>query len=163
MQAGELRLNRQLFWLDIWAFEHVCAGSTASMSAGAPPGALIAGALRALELYRGPLLAGDIDATWAVAPREHRRSQLLRLITATCQALDKAGQPDSGIELYRHALECEPQTEVLYRRLMLALKQAGRVAEAIEVYHTCKTSLQAHLNAAPSPATTDIYRSLVAN
>ena len=164
VQAGELGLNRQLFWLDIWAFEQVCARGAALTSASAPqPGALIAAARQALELYSGPLLAGDSAARWAVAPREHRRNQLLRLMTATCQALDKAGQSDASIELYRQALESEPHAEALYRRLMLVLKQAGRSAEAIEVYHTCKAALQAHQNTAPSPATTDIYHSLVAN
>jgi DNA-binding SARP family transcriptional activator len=118
---------------------------------------LIATARQALGVYRGPLLASDADEAWSVAPREHRRNQLVRLITTIGQVLEKAGQIEGVIDLYRHALECEPHAEALVRRLMIALKESGRIDEAIEVYH----SLLAHLKTPASPATTDIYRSLM--
>ncbi|HVN36354.1 MAG TPA: BTAD domain-containing putative transcriptional regulator, partial [Casimicrobiaceae bacterium] len=161
VEDGQLSLNRRLFYVDTWAFDQICAHATAVIAANAPPDVLIAAAQQALSVYRGPLLASDAGEGWTVTPREHRRKQLLRLITTTCQALEKTGQIESVIDLYRQALESEPHAEALYRRLMLALKEAGRRSEAIEVYHACKNSLLAHLNTPPSPATTDIYQSLL--
>ena len=108
VEDGKLSLNRRLFWLDTWAFEQICTQATALIAASAPPEPLIAAARQALTVYSGPLLASDTDATWSVAPREHRRNQLQRLITTTRQVLEKAGQIESSIDLYRHALECEP-------------------------------------------------------
>ena len=163
VEDGRLSLNRRLFWVDTWAFDQIRTQTTALIAANAPPDALIAAARRALGVYVGPLLASDADEAWSIEPFEHRRNQLLRLITTTCQVLEKTGQIESGIDLYRHALECEPHAEALYRRLMVALKESGRKGEAIEVYHACKTSLLAHLNTPPSPATTDIYQSLMTN
>ena len=158
---GALSLNRHLFWIDCWAFDQQTAACMSLISAGADPEAIGTAAQRALAYYRGPLLAADLDAPWAVAPREQRRNQLLRVVTGCAQALEKEGAIERSLELYRHALECEPHAEALHRRLMIGLKEAGRRAEAIEAYHACKATLQAHLGVMPSPATMDIYQSLM--
>jgi len=157
VEDGKLSLNRRLFWVDTWAFDQICTQTTALIAANAPPASLIAAAQQALGVYRGPLLASDTDEAWSDAPREQRKNQLLRLITTTCQVLEKAGQKESVIDLYRHTLECEPHAEAICRRLMAALKESGRSDEAIEVYH----GFVARLNRPPSQATTDIYRSLL--
>ena len=116
VEDGQLSLNRRLFYVDTWAFHQICADTTALIGANASPPALIAAAKQVLTVYRGPLLANDTNETWSIAPREHRRKQLVRLITSICQALEKAGQNDSSIDLYRHALECDPDAEPLFLR-----------------------------------------------
>ena len=158
--AGTVGLNRELFWLDVWAFDEACAqvGALVAEQAAANVADTL---LSALDLYRGPLFEHDTDLTWAAAPRDQRRAQLLRLIHTGSQALEKGGQGETVIELHRRALECEPGAEALYRRLMIALKKVGRAAEAIEVYHACVAALRTRLDAPPSPATTDVYRSLL--
>jgi DNA-binding SARP family transcriptional activator len=96
-----------------------------------------------------------------VAPREHYRAALLRLVNAVAQASDKAGWSEEALDCYRRGLEAEPLSDGLCRRLMVALKQAGRGAEAIEVFHRYRTTLRAEQHADPSAATLDVYRTLV--
>jgi LuxR family transcriptional regulator, maltose regulon positive regulatory protein len=164
VQGGEVALDRRGVWLDTWAFEQ---GTKAVHALCAAPDlasrkAELHGALdQTLALYRGPLLASESDAAWAVAPREHYRAALLRLVNAVAQASDKAGWSEEAIDCYRRGLEVEPLSDGLNRRLMVALKQADRGAEAIEVFHRYRTTLRAEQHADPSTATLDVYRTLV--
>lgn len=164
LQAGELSLNRRLFWLDVWAFESACESCAAQLTArDAPPAgsALIRAARRVLECYRGPLLADDHDsAPWIIAPRERYRARLLRVLTDVCTYLEEHSLIDDAIDLYRAGVEREPLAEALYCRLMLSLKQAGRTTEAIEIYQRCFALLRAELHREPSARTKEVYAAL---
>ncbi len=165
VQSGELGLNRRLFWLDTWAFDQACETALALAAERAAPdlAARIVPATRlALDHYRGPLLADESNLAWALAPRENYRAQVLRLLTTVCQLLEKQQCHEAALELYRHALERDPLAEGLIRRFMLALKQAGRAAEAIEAYQRCRSFIKAELNSEPSASTEQLYRSLSA-
>jgi len=164
VQGGEVALDRRAVWLDTWAFEQ---GAKAVQALCAEPDLsprkteVLEGLERSLALYRGPLLASESDASWAVAPREHYRAALLRLVNVVAQAAEKAGWAEDAIDCYRRGLEAEPMSDGLNRRLMVALKQADRGAEAIEVFHRYRTTLRAEQKSEPSAATLDVYRTLV--
>jgi LuxR family transcriptional regulator, maltose regulon positive regulatory protein len=164
VHGGEVSLDRRAVWLDTWAFEQA-VGAVQALAA-APDLAthrqeLGNGFEQALALYRGPLLAAEAETAWAVAPREHYRNMLLRLVTSAATAAEKAGWPEEVAEFCRRGLDAEPLSEQLCRRLMVALKQTGRNAEAIEVFHRYRTMLRAEQKAEPSAATQDVYRTLV--
>lgn len=163
VSSGELSLNRQLFWLDTWAFNQAC-GKTLALAAAAESTeqlpALIGAAQAALGLCRGTLLAEDVQIAWTVAPRERFRSQLLRLLTTVGTLLEKHALIEELLEMHRQALESDPLNETLHRRLMLALTKAGRPHEASEVYQRCRAILKAEQHADPSAATQDLHRSL---
>jgi len=165
VHGGEVALDRRAVWLDTWAFEQA-VGTVQALCATPDLAArrqeFVASFEQALALYRGPLLAAEAEATWAVAPREHYRSVLLRLVTSAATAAEKAGWPEEVAEFCRRGLDAEPLSEQLCRRLMVALKQSGRNAEAIEVFHRYRTMLRADQKVEPSTATQDVYRTLVA-
>ena len=64
------------------------------------------------------------------------------------------------VDVCRRAFECEPLSDGLCRRLMTALIQVGRSAEAGEVFVTFRTTLQALKLGEPSAATVDLYNKL---
>jgi LuxR family transcriptional regulator, maltose regulon positive regulatory protein len=163
VRGGEVALDRRSVWLDTWAFEQgartlhtLCAAEDLESCKVE----LLEVFDRTLAVYRGPLLASEIGNSWAVAPRERYRTTLLRIVTTFAQAAEKAGWREEAIECYRRALECEPQSDGLCRRLMVALKQSARGAEAIEVFHRFQATLRAEQQSEPSAATREVYRTL---
>jgi DNA-binding SARP family transcriptional activator/tetratricopeptide (TPR) repeat protein len=165
VRGGEVSLNRRLAWLDTWAFEQGVKEVQAVCSAPDVKerhSELASSLERTLALYRGPLLQSEPDAAWAVAARERYRAMLLRVVTAAVQVAEKCGWAEETIEFYGRALECEPLSDGLCRRLMVALKQAGRNAEAIEVFQRYRMTLRAVQNAEPSRVIQDVYRTLLA-
>jgi DNA-binding SARP family transcriptional activator len=91
------------------------------------------------------------------------RASLVRFVTAAAQAADKLQWPEEMVEICRRAFECEPLSDPLCRRLMKALAQARRGAEAGEVYLTFRTTLHALKQGEPSAATVELYKQILAD
>ena len=166
VEGGEVALNRRLVWLDTWAFEQAVRNAQTLFGAadlGGRKEEFVAAVGEALTLYRGPLLGTDVDASWATERRERYRANLVRLVTAAAQAADKLHWPEEMVEICRRAFECEALSDPLCRRLMKALAQAGRGAEALEVYLTFRTTLQALKQGEPSAATVELYKQILAD
>jgi ATP/maltotriose-dependent transcriptional regulator MalT/DNA-binding SARP family transcriptional activator len=165
VEGGEVSLNRRLVWLDTWAFEQAARNAQALCSASdleARKSGFLAAMDEALTLYRGPLLGSDVNAAWATAGRERYRASLVRLVTSAAQATEKMRWLEEMVEICRRAFECEPLSDALCRRQMTALVQAGRGAEAGEVFLTFRTTLQALKLGEPSAATVELYRKISA-
>jgi ATP/maltotriose-dependent transcriptional regulator MalT/DNA-binding SARP family transcriptional activator len=163
--GGEVALNRRLVWLDTWAFEQAARKVHALCGASdleQRKGEFLAATQEALALYRGPLLGTDVDAAWATAGRERYRASLVRLVTATAAAAEKARWLEEMVDICRRALECEPLSDGLCRRLMSALAQVGRGAEGIEVFQAFRTTLQALKLGEPSAATVELSTRMLA-
>ncbi len=168
LQSGELSLSRHHFWLDTWAFEQsadaalaLCAAGQGAAGLGAEQAEeLLRLARQALAHYRGPLLPERTDDAWTIAPRERYRVRLQRLLSTVCEALEPSLGVEAAADLCRHALECEPLSEPICRRLMQTLKSAGRGAEAVEVYQRSRALIRAELKAEPSAATQELYQSI---
>ena len=166
VESGEVALNRRLVWLDTWAFEQAARNVQALCGApdlGARKAELLAAIDVALTLYRGALLGNDVEAPWAAAGRERYRASLVRLVTAAGQAAEKHGWMEEMVELCRRAFEAEPLSDALCRRLMNALAELGRRAEAGEIFLAFRTTLQALRQPEPSAATLDLYRKIQAD
>ncbi len=165
LRHGRLSLNPRYWWLDVRAFEIAVAEIDGELAPGAPRPAvarLAAHAERLLGLYRGAFLAGEPERGYLAAARERHRSRFLRCLGDLARLLEKAGEREAAIGYYRRALEADPLAEGFYRRLMLCYRAGGRHAEAVEVYDTCRRTFRAALEVEPSPETTAIYRSLLA-
>ncbi|HEX8781902.1 MAG TPA: BTAD domain-containing putative transcriptional regulator, partial [Steroidobacteraceae bacterium] len=161
VEGGEVSLNRRLVWLDTWAFEQAARNGQALCGASdlaARKSEFVATMDEALTLYRGPLLGPDVDAAWATAGRERYRASLVRLVTSTVQAAEKMRWLEEIVEVCRRAFECEPLSDGLCRRLMNALVQSGRGAEAGEVFRTFRTTLHALKLGEPSAATVELFK-----
>lgn len=115
---------------------------------------------RAVELYRGLLLEGADSTDWLATERrrldELAAGALARLARAHAEAEDLA----AAAQALRRWLELDPCAEEAYRQLMRTLEAAGDRTGALQLYERCVDTLRRELGAAPSEATTAIYRGL---
>jgi DNA-binding SARP family transcriptional activator len=104
---------------------------------------------QALALWRGPALANvDSDALHrdevAELEEEHRHAQERWFELAL-----RAGEGPAVISRLKAAVVASPMSERLSGQLMIALYQAGRQAEALEVYEALRVTLRDELGLEP--------------
>lgn len=153
---GRVWINPDVCWTDIAALAHL-AESAGQLDDDAPLEPL---ADRCLALYRGDLLAQDREKPWMLAPRERARSQFRRALLHLGAALERRGQGDRAIELYRRGVERDVVSEEIYRRLMLCYRDRGDHAEALNVYRRCREMLSVVLGVEPADQTRAIRATL---
>lgn len=151
LEQGRLTLDPARCWTDVRALEQL----EASMN-GQPH--LEAQAL--LDLYRGPFLASEDEASWLLATRERARSRFVRMADRLGETLVGAGEVDAAIDLLRRGIEIEPLEEALYRQLMRVQLSRGRHAEAVATYRRCRQMLSVVLGTAPSGETERLGQSI---
>ena len=115
----------------------------------------------ALDLWRGPVLAGMAD----VAPVEEAADRLTRQHLAVfedwAEAEVTAGGAPRVVERIAEVVAQHPFRERLHMIQMTALAQAGRRAEALAVYDELRQSLSRELGISPSEAVRLVYESLL--
>lgn len=144
----QLSLDPQHIWWDIHAFELTLA----ELGGGGSP-LSSQSAERLIALYQGPFLTGESEPFEILSARERLQSRFLRAIRDTGAALEQSGLLDAAIELYGKALEIHPVAEELCQRLMRALGELGRAAEAASVYQRLRRNMTAQGGAGPSRQT----------
>ena len=144
LQAGYLTLNPSYCWIDAWAVERIL-GEAEQGWRRARGNEDVAGAisltLRAIDLYKGPFLVGEIDQPWAARLRDRLRRRFLAVVGRLGDYWERTGHTERAIECYWRCLEAEELAEELYRRLVLCLNRVGRTAEAVQVYNRCIRAL----------------------
>lgn len=144
----ELRLEvKQLDW---YRYQRLRAGAARAISRTRPAEAK-ALLLDARRLWRGdPVvgLTGDLFSTPFVRHLEAARADVELQLIDVGLAL---GQHHELIPQLRHLTGRNPDDEALARFLMLALFRAGRQAEALDVYYTCRKRL-VDSGLSPTPA-----------
>jgi ATP/maltotriose-dependent transcriptional regulator MalT len=94
LHEGKLTLDRRFFWVDAWEFEELAA----QVEAAADPASVEKLAERMLALYRGPFMADDVDAAWALQARERMRSRLERAMGRVLRYWQENGKPERASE-----------------------------------------------------------------
>jgi DNA-binding SARP family transcriptional activator len=144
LQAGRLALNPNYCWIDAWALERIL-GEAEQEWRKAQGNDDVAGpvrlSLRAIDLYKGPFLVGEIDQPWAAPLRDRLRRRFLGVVERLGECWERAGHPERAVECYWRCLEAEELAEELYRRLMLCLNRVDRTGEAVRVYSRCIRAL----------------------
>jgi len=107
-------------------------------------------------------MAGEPESARDAGPRERLLNRFLRALADLAHLLERGGGLERVPALYERALEVEPLSETLYRRLMLAECALGRHAQALETYERCARTLRAETSAEPSPETRALYERAVA-
>jgi DNA-binding SARP family transcriptional activator len=156
---GCLRLNPEICWTDLLAFNQIVA-EVESHLPSAKTDRLQYLSTRCIELYRGELLAQHREIAWTIAPRDRTRSQFRRTLSRLGEAWEQAGAPDKAMELYQLGIERDNLAEEFYRRLMLCYQTRGDHAEAINVYRRCRELLSVVLGTTPSAQTQAVRASL---
>ena len=134
-QEGKISLNRDLCWVDVWAFDQHARQQD----------------IRAMVLYRGPFLGPEEIPAWAESRRDQERTRFIRLINWHYDETDVAGNVEKGIQLLEQAIEVDPVAEPFYQRLIPLLLAQGRQAEAAAQFDRCRSALARSSGRLPSP------------
>ncbi|MCA9954878.1 MAG: AAA family ATPase, partial [Anaerolineales bacterium] len=116
---------------------------------------------QAISLYAGDFLPDHYD-DWVLLRRESLRQQYLDCLGQYLQILEEQRNYNGAIKTAKQLLQADPLHEAAYRRLMRLQALAGNRAGALRTYHTCVATLQRELDVAPSAATQEAYRRLLA-
>ncbi|MBX9965689.1 MAG: AAA family ATPase [Burkholderiales bacterium] len=121
---------------------------------------------RALDVYRGELLAGlRVDAPefddWRSAEAERLRGVAANAGTVLVRRLNDRGEFARAAESAARLLAMEPLREDIHRHLMQLYVRLGRPADALRQYRRCRTLLAQELGVQPDPETEALHRSIV--
>jgi len=139
VESGEITLNAQHVWVDVWAFER---GSSAAVEKRDDSAALNDWENKTQPLYQGAFLGADSN-TWAVATRERLRNKYLRTVTLIGTALERRGHWQQAANCYEQGINVEPMAEEIYVRLIGCYQQLQQRGDAQAVYRRCKAALNA--------------------
>ena len=107
----------------------------------------------AVELCRGPLLAG-IEEDWAIRAADEHRDRLADALERLAAAAEAGGDVAEALRLTRRQTALDPFGEEAHRRLMRRLVLAGDRPAALNVYARLVDRLRRELRLAPSAMTT---------
>ncbi len=155
LQEGQVSLNERYCWVDTRAFEEAARsfGSEAKDFDDLDRSKLE----RAISLYRGHFLPSESKQPWTISLRERLRTKFMHCINTLGRSWIEAGRYDKAVPVFLNGLERDDLAEQFYQHLMVGYNQLGQQAEAIKVYHRCRSVLQASLGLKPSSKTDGIY------
>lgn len=153
LEHSVVTLDPGIVWIDAEAFERLADEVERGAARGPLSPPLRRSLDKALSLYAGPLLDGEQERPALLAARQRLGSRLIRLAQTVSEACMREGEHALAVDVLARAIELEPLAEDLHRRLIEALTQAGRRAEAIAAYRRCEELLGRVLGERPSPHT----------
>ena len=158
LAAGKLSLSGEVCWTDVWALDS--ALDAAERAADGDASAVSRASRRLLDAYPGNLLGSD-ESTWIAKPRDALRSRFVRALMRLGEALERAGEWTTAIDVYRRGLESDNLAEPFYRGLMRSLAASGDRAEALNAFRRCRELLSVVLGLPPSAETERLHRQIV--
>jgi predicted ATPase/DNA-binding SARP family transcriptional activator/DNA-binding CsgD family transcriptional regulator len=142
-------------WIDVDAFLADLARAT-----GAPPTERREALRAAVARYGGDLLADEVRADWALAPREALRQKWQTAVLDLANLDLAAGGQGDAVPQLRALLAADPADEAAHRALIRAQIATGQRAEALRQYQRCVRSLRDELDVAPSDETDALVAAL---
>jgi len=149
VSGGKVTLNRDVVWIDVDAFEKLCALDIPAANVSAHRD-------RLLDLYRGPLLP-DEDLPWLDPFRDRLRGQFVRAVLAHSRLLQIECQWAVLTNFLQSAVDAEPLEELFYRDFMKAYLEQGRISDVIAVYNNLAAALKGTKGNLPSPTMRAFY------
>jgi DNA-binding SARP family transcriptional activator len=140
--------------VDAAVFEQLCAEGT--------PAALE----KAVELYRGDLLAGlSVPEApfeeWLMVQRERLREMALHALARLLTHQRETGATEAAIATALRLLALDPAREPVHRILMRLYAGLGRRGAALRQYQLCLNALRREFRAAPAPETQRLFEEIV--
>lgn len=157
-QVGEVyRLDPTIVSADLWDFQ---AGLGDAARAG--DDATAAEALRrAVHAYSGELAQGA-GWIWAEAPREDLHCRAVDAHLRLAELEEAGGRSSAAAAVLERTIDIDRYAEEPYRRLMLLQAGQGRTHAVRSTWRALQRRL-VEIDLDPDPATTRLYRRLVAN
>lgn len=146
LKAGKLSLNKQLVWVDVWAFEYNAKRADSE--------------IKSINLYQAQFLESDKGEYWTISPHEILHQKYLSLVIAIGEKLEKEKAWQQACDCYLQALTIDTMAEVLYQRLMQCYMQIDRVGDAIKIYRQCFRLFNTNLGIEPSTKTKQLFLQL---
>jgi WD40 repeat protein/DNA-binding SARP family transcriptional activator len=115
---------------------------------------------RAVDLYRGKLLPNCYDE-WIEPEQERLQQACVQVYSRLIQQLLDRQDHKSAIHYGQQLLRIDPLNETGYFDLMRSYALSGDRSNALQTYHRCMTVLCDELGIDPSPATRNLYESLL--
>jgi len=116
---------------------------------------------RAFDMYNGPFLPNDYFGASLESERSRLQQKIGRVVLNAVQLLSEQGESEKALKLLENGHLCDPMSEEIVRRLMLAYRGVGLFTEAVRIYLSWENNLSVHHGVTPSPQTKDIYNSLL--
>ncbi|PKO05001.1 MAG: hypothetical protein CVU41_13895 [Chloroflexi bacterium HGW-Chloroflexi-3] len=114
----------------------------------------------ALKYYRGDYLS-DIDATWALSPREYLRQIYMNILLQVSFLYFNQSNYDLALEYSQRAISEDNLLEDAYRLAMRIYAAMGNRAGLVQQYQRCVEVLEREINAPPSPQTHQLLEFLL--
>ena len=124
---------------------------------------------RAVDLYRGPFLAGfslpaspEFEA-WVNQERYAAERRYLEALAALMDRRAASGEYASAIACARRYLETDDLAEEVHRRLIELYAAAGDRSAALRQFERCAVILERELGVSPLPETRAVYQAILAH
>jgi DNA-binding SARP family transcriptional activator len=154
MASSSLSLNRSLFWVDLWEFEH----ELKSVRDDATNLADRVGRIR--QLYEGHFLQHESEQPWALQTRQASRDRFLRCMRDAARVYESRNLWHEAAKVYQSSLELDVLSEDLHRGLIVCHRELGDHSEALHAYRRCRELLTKFLGVPPNAKTQAIYHSV---
>jgi DNA-binding SARP family transcriptional activator len=156
-------INTELeVWCDNEEFEAEITIARTAERAGEPERALEAYAA-AEKRYQGDFLQDSPYEEWALAERARLRLLYTEAANRLADMLLGRGAIDTALQLSQRLIGRDPCDEDAHRRAMRCFAATGRRTLVVRQYRTCVETLARVVGLGPSPETTDLYSSLIAD
>jgi len=159
-REGRVTLYPEYSWVDVWAFEGITGRVDSKKREGMTETAVLL-TQKAIEMYGGPFLAGEVEQSWMISIRERVRRKFLGNVSWLGHYWEENQRWEKALECYERGLEVDELAEELYRRLIMCYQRLDRKAEALSVYNRCKKTLSSALGIEPSPETQALYQKIL--
>jgi DNA-binding SARP family transcriptional activator len=114
---------------------------------------------QAVALYQGDLCGGGGDLRTLIE-RERLRALYLTMLARLADHYFELGTYAVALGHAERLLQCDPCREDAHRAVMRCFARLGQRAQAMKQYKLCREVLQREFEAAPEPATEDLFTRL---
>ena len=164
LKGGLVTLNPEYCWTDVRTYEALVLEADSGLGQERSPGdrGHAKEVLhRAVDLYRGSFLPGDVHEPWTAPMREALAGKFQRAVVRLGLEMEADNEWEQAADCYRRGLETDMLAEEFHMRLMLCLRALGRYAEALTAYDRCRRMLASGLGVRPGPDTEAVRQSLL--
>jgi LuxR family maltose regulon positive regulatory protein len=147
---------QHLEWCDALSFQRLFERATKASQEEA-----LALQLELIELYQGEFLAGFELSQWGTAYRTYFENRFLQVVELAGEQLLQDGAPGEALMVIQKGLAQDFFREDLHRSALRAYAQLGLYDHLAAHYEELCETLKEEFDAAPDPATEQLYRQLM--